>query len=87
VRNKISANWSPPAGLGTGGRPVRTVVYFRIARDGEVTGMAMETASGLEFFDRSAMRAVTLSNPLPPLPFGFGGSDLAVHFGFDWEAP
>ncbi|MGH7729660.1 MAG: TonB C-terminal domain-containing protein [Candidatus Eiseniibacteriota bacterium] len=87
VRNKIAANWEPPAGLATGGRRVRAVVYFRIGRDGEVTGVTMETASGLEFFDRSALRAVMLSNPMPHLPFGFGGGDLGVHFGFDWEAP
>jgi hypothetical protein len=28
-----------------------------------------------------------LSDPLPPLPLGFPGSELGVHFGFDWEAP
>jgi TonB family protein len=87
VRNKIAANWAPPAGIATGGRRVRAVVYFRIARDGEVTGVRLEAGSDLEFFDRSALRAVMLSSPLPPLPFGFGGGDLGVHFGFDWEAP
>ena len=87
IRNKIAANWAPPAGLATGGRRLRSVVYFRIARDGELTGMRLETESGVEFFDRSALRAVTLSNPLPPLPLGFGGGELGVHFGFDWEAP
>jgi len=87
VRNKIAANWEPPAGLATGGRRVRTVIYFRIARDGAVTGMQLESSSGLEFFDRSAVRAVTISDPMPHLPTGFDGAELGVHFGFDWEAP
>lgn len=87
VRNRIAANWAPPAGVATGGRRVRTVVYFRVARGGELSGVRMEEASGLEFFDRSAIRAVMLSDPLPPLPLGFGGGDLGIHFGFDWEAP
>ena len=87
LRNTIAARWAPPAGLATGGRRVRAVVYFTIARGGEVTAVRMEEASGLEFFDRSALRAVMLSDPLPPLPFGFGGGELGVHFGFDWEAP
>ena len=87
VRNKIAANWAPPAGLATGGRRVRTVVYFRIARGGEVSGVRLEGASGMEFFDRSALRAVMISDPLPPLPLGFTGGDLGVHFGFDWETP
>ena len=87
VRNKIAANWEPPAGLATGGRRVRAVVYFQISRGGEVTGVRLESASGLEFFDHSALRAVTISDPLPHLPLGFDGADLGVHFGFDWEAP
>jgi len=87
VRNKIAANWEPPAGLATGGRRVRAVIYFQISRGGEVTGVRLESASGLEFFDHSALRAVTISDPLPHLPLGFDGADLGVHFGFDWEAP
>jgi len=87
VRNKIAGNWTPPAGIATGGRRVRSVVYFRISRGGELTGERLETSSGLEFFDRAALRAVALSDPLPPLPLGFGGGELGVHFGFDWEAP
>ena len=87
VRNKIASNWTPPAGLATGGRPVRAVIYFRISRGGEVSEVRIENGSGLEFFDRSAARAVMLSDPLPPLPLGFASGDLGVHFGFDWEAP
>lgn len=87
LRNTIAANWAPPAGLATGGRRVRTVVYFRVTRAGEVSSVTIEEASGLEFFDRSALRAVVISDPLPPLPLGFGGGELGVHFGFDWQAP
>ena len=24
---------------------------------------------------------------LPPLPLGYAGSELGVHFGFEWESP
>ena len=44
-------------------------------------------ASGYEFFDRSALRAILISDPLPPLPVGYTGSDLGVHFGFEFVAP
>ena len=87
IRNKIAANWSPPAGLSTGGNQVRAVVYFRVGRGGEISAIRLESASGTEVFDRSATRAVTLSDPLPPLPLGFPGGDLGVHFGFEWESP
>jgi TonB family protein len=87
VRNRIAGNWAPPAGLVTGGRRVRAVVGFRIGRAGGLTAVRMEEVSGMEFFDRSALRAVVLSDPLPPLPRGFPAPELGVHFGFDWEAP
>ena len=87
VRNQVASRWAPPSGLSTGGNPVRAVVYFRVGRGGEITGIRLETGSGLEFFDRSALRAVTVSDPLPPLPLGFAGGELGIHFGFDWESP
>jgi protein TonB len=86
VRNRVADNWSPPSGLMTRGQPVRAVVYFRIGREGEVMGARLESMSGAEFFDRSALRAVQISDPMPPLPVGYAGDVLGVHFGFD-EAP
>lgn len=84
VRNRIAQNWAPPAGLSGA---IEAVAYFQIARDGSVRGLRLETPSGLEYFDRSVTRAVVLSDPLPPLPLGFGGPALGVHFGFQWGAP
>jgi protein TonB len=87
VRNRIAQNWTPPAGLVTAGRPVRAVVYFRIQRSGELNDVRIEDASSVEFFDRSALRSVLISAPLPPLPLGYSGYDLGVHFGFEFASP
>jgi protein TonB len=87
VRNRIAQNWAPPAGLTHGGQPVRAVLYFRIARGGGLTGLRIENASGYEYFDRAALHAIQISDPMPPLPLGFSGSDLGVHFGFEFVAP
>jgi protein TonB len=87
VRNRIAQFWAPPAGLTSGGAPVQAVVYFRIARDGGIAALRIETGSGYEFFDRSALRSVQLADPLPPLPLGYSGGDLGVHFGFQFVAP
>jgi protein TonB len=87
VRDHIARHWSPPAGLATGGRPVQAVVQFRVARSGQITGVRVEESSGIDFFDRAASRAVTISDPLPPLPLGWPGSDLGVHFGFEYTGP
>jgi protein TonB len=86
VRNKIASNWTPPSGL-AGGEAAKAIVYFRIRRDGSVEGAQLETGSNFESFDRSALRAVLVSDPLPPLPLGFGGGDLGVHFGFQYQTP
>jgi len=86
IRNKIAQNWAPPAGL-EAGRRVQAVVYFRVGRGGGISSIRLETGSGVEFFDRSALRAVTVSDPLPPLPLGFPGSDLGIHFGFEYARP
>lgn len=87
IRNRIAQNWTPPAGLVASGVPIRAVVYFRIERDGSIAGARLEAASGAEFFDRSSLRAVALSDPMPPLPEGFTGATLGVHFGFEYTAP
>ena len=73
--------------LFTAGTPIRAIVYFKIRRDGSVAGIRLETPSQQEFFDRSALRAVQLGDPMPPLPLGFQGSDLGVHFGFQYVQP
>lgn len=86
VRNKVAQNWTAPGGLSSGGK-VRCVVYFHISRDGRVAAVQLEQPSGVDYFDRSAQRAVTLADPLPPLPLGFPGSDLGVHFGFEYQQP
>jgi protein TonB len=86
IRTKVAQSWAPPAGLETG-RPVQCVVFFHVARGGSVSAIRLETGSGVEFFDRAALRAVSLSDPLPPLPLGFPGSDLGIHFGFEYARP
>lgn len=84
LRNRIGRNWAAPAGLGSG-TAVRAVAYFQIRRDGTVQDIMIEEPSGQAFFDQSALRAVTISSPLPPLPLGFEGDRLGVHFAFEYE--
>src|SRR5207249_12199680 len=67
------------------GRPVRTVVYFRIGRDGQVSLTQIESSSGYAFFDQTALRALLSATPLPPLPAGYADQYLGVHFGFELD--
>ncbi len=79
VRIMIARNWTPTGGMAG----ARVEVYFRVSRDGTLSAPRIETSSGNAYFDQSAARAVILTGHLPPLPLGYAGSDLGIHFGFE----
>ncbi len=81
VRVLVARNWTPQPGLPAG---TRAEVYFRVARDGSLTAPVVERSSGNEYFDQSARRAVLVTGHLPPLPLGWAGADLGIHFGFEY---
>jgi len=82
LRSRIQTNWEPPVGSAASLSRAATV-YFRIQRNGQVTDISIEKGSGDFLFDRAALRAVTLANPLPPLPNDFPEPSLGVHFEFE----
>ena len=84
VRAQIARNWTPPAGATTG---ARTEVYFRVARSGAVSALRIDVGSGNAVFDQCALRAVIITEQLPPLPLGYPGADLGIHFGFEYTGP
>jgi TonB family protein len=83
-QRKIEGQWTPPV---SGGEPMQVVVMFTIHRDGEVSGVTLETSSGNFYFDQEAQRAVLLAKPLPPLPRDFLSPTLRVHVTFTWQSP
>ena len=84
VRSQISANWTPPSGAATG---ARSEVYFRVSRSGALSALRIDVTSGNGIFDQSALRAVVITQQLPPLPLGYSGADLGIHFGFEYTGP
>lgn len=84
VRAQIARNWTPPAGAVTG---ARAELYFRVARSGAISALRIEAGSGNDVFDQSATRAVVITQQLPPLPLGYSGADLGIHFGFEYTGP
>lgn len=83
IQSKVTGGWEPGGGK-TGEKKV--VVYFRILKSGEIIYSRIEKSSGSRPLDLTALRAVTLASPLPPLPQEFEESFLGVHFGFTIEA-
>ena len=74
----IESRWyKPPVPSGT-----RTLIRFRIARDGRLSDIVLERSSGAGSFDRAALRALYAANPLPPLPPAYRKPSLTVHLVF-----
>jgi protein TonB len=73
----IGSRWFRPQAAA-----ITATVAFTINRDGSIRDARVETPSGNGTFDRSALRAVLESSPLPPLPFGYSGTYLGVHLTF-----
>lgn len=83
LKSRIQANWEPPARPPGQQGTIKTVIYFKIERNGRISDIVKESPSGHFIFDQAAVRAVTLADPLPPLPFDFPQSELGVHFEFE----
>lgn len=81
MRRRISDNWAYSKNVGG----LRTVVYFRIMKDGSIENVKVSETSGNNYYDQMAMRSVTLSDPFPPLPAGFSDEYLGVFFEFKYS--
>ncbi len=82
MSSMFSRNWTRPIKPDLD-RTLRAVVHFRIQKDGHLTEIVLEQPSGDASLDRSALRAIQDSNPLPPLPYQYGKDSLGVRFFFD----
>ncbi len=82
LRTKITDSWDPPGDRLIAGRSRQVIVSFRIARDGSVTDVHVESASETPGLDTSARRAVERAKPFPPLPESYARDvlDVAVRF-------
>jgi TonB family protein len=85
LKNRISENWIPPFGSIDSEEPKRVVVKFWVQRSGAIIEPAIEESSGDDALDQSALRAIIVSNPFPPLPATYADAALGVHFGFRCE--
>ncbi len=82
IMAKISRYWNNPYQGGQG--ELRTRVYFRIGRGGEVETVEIEQPSGNAVFDQAGLRAVLLARSFPPLPPEITAPSLGVHFEFEY---
>jgi periplasmic protein TonB len=79
----LQSNWRRPVapeGLGT---TLTCRVQFTILKSGIIQDPHLAVSSGNEALDRSALRAVYDSNPLPPLPFQYAQASVSAEVVFE----
>ena len=87
MRQRISAMWLQSMISPSILSAPRCYLTFRILRDGTITDVQITQSSGIPEVDRSALRAILASNPLPPLPPDYAGNSVNVQFYFDFHRP
>ena len=81
IYEKVREHWIFPEQL-LDRKQLVCIVVVRILSDGRVEKMWFERRSGVELFDRSAMRAVEESVPFPRIPSALGIGSLEVGIRF-----
>lgn len=69
------------------GRRGKVAIQFAIDRDGTVPKLVISTGSGTQSLDRAAIAGITASNPFPPLPPEYKGSQLRLQMVFAYNQP
>ncbi len=85
VRNRISSNWLLSIISPNILSARRVYVEFEVLHNGTITNVQLTQSSGVPEVDRSALRAVYASSPLPALPQGYSGNSIHVNFYFDFH--
>lgn len=80
MRERISQHWSTSGVRASASQ--KCAISFVISRDGTVSNVKIAQPSGSYLLDNSSQHAVLDSNPLPPLPTQFSGSEVPVTLWF-----
>jgi TonB family protein len=76
LRTKIADSWDPPGDRMVSGHGNQVLIRFRVHRDGHVSNIQVDGASGTPGLDASARRAIERASPFPPLPAQWVGDHL-----------
>jgi TonB family protein len=84
AKRRVDPNWDRLS-IDSGVRNSTTLhaaVSFTINRDGSIKNVRITQSSGNLSWDNAGLRAILGSNPLPPLPPDYQGSEVAVTWDF-----
>jgi colicin import membrane protein len=83
VEEWIKSNWSYPVALTNTAKNLETIVVLRVRSDGSIIESRITRNSSDPMFDRSVMRAIERSDPLPQFPEGYRKSQDDVEINFN----
>jgi periplasmic protein TonB len=84
ITRRISQNWLQSLVDQKIHTAPRVYMSFDIERNGSISNVEIKQPSGIPTLDRSAQRAILVSNPLPPLPADYRGGSVNVSFYFEY---
>ena len=91
VEQRIKGNWSCPVALLNPKRmqDLEAVILVKVKQDGSILKSWLERKSSDGVFDRSVLRAVERSDPLPPFPEGYKRSfdEIEIRFNLSEMEP
>ncbi|MFO8088677.1 MAG: TonB family protein [Desulfatiglandaceae bacterium] len=82
VRDHISRNWTYPAALDTASGNLEAEVVVQVRSEGSIIDYSLRRNSSNPLFDQSVLKAVERSDPLPPLPEGYGKKRETIILNF-----
>lgn len=87
VEQRVGSNWlESRMGIQFSGKH-RTLIQFTVSPEGRIEDIQIVESTGPEAFERSALRAVRASDPLPPLPVQYRMQRNRVRFVAIFEHP
>ena len=84
VKKKAETLWNPPTGIDIIGS-VKTVISFKVSRDGTVSDAAVATGTGNSDLDELALRTIQRMEHVPPIPENFPDDMIQVSCEFPYN--
>ena len=78
----LRRNWLVPSARRPELKEYKADFSFTINRNGNITDIKVETPSGWPLLDKSIIDAIQRSNPVPPLPPSYMGSEIRIIYPF-----
>ncbi|MDR2395174.1 MAG: TonB C-terminal domain-containing protein [Endomicrobium sp.] len=78
IVSKIKRSWSWSLSYSK----LKAIIYFKIHRDGSVSGVSVKKSSKNSEYDKFAIDTIIRASPFPQLPDGYNEDFLGVYFEF-----